>query len=136
MENNKYLVDEEYKGMRLDKVITALDKEISRMAVQRLLDEENIKVNGNKAKASYRLKSGDEIEVSKEAPKETDIKPEDIPVDILYEDNDIIVVNKPKGMVVHPANGNPDGTLVNAIMHICKGSLSGIGGEVRPRNST
>ena len=72
----------------------------------------------------------------KEEPKETTIKPENIPLDVLYEDNDIIVINKPKGLVVHPANGNPDGTLVNAIMHICRGSLSGIGGEVRPRNST
>ena len=91
---------------------------------------------GKIQKASYKVQIGDEIEIFKEPPKETDIKPEDIPMDILYEDSDIIVVNKPKGMVVHPANGNPDGTLVNAIMHICKDRLSGIGGEIRPRYST
>ncbi len=74
--------------------------------------------------------------VLKEDAKVIDLKAEDIPIDILYEDSDIIVVNKPKGMVVHPANGNPDGTLVNAVMNICKDSLSGIGGKIRPRNST
>jgi len=70
--------------------------------------------------------SGDKIEVIKTPPKEANILPEDIPLEVLYEDNDIIVINKPKGLVVHPANGNPDGTLVNAIMNICRGSLSGI----------
>ena len=69
-------------------------------------------------------------------PRETEIKAENINIEVLYEDKDIIVVNKPKGIVVHPANGNPDGTLVNALMNICKGTLSGIGGEIRPRNST
>ena len=75
---------------------------------------------------------GDEISIKIEAPKELTIKAQDIPIEIIYEDNDIIVVNKPKGLVVHPANGNPDGTLVNALMSICKDSLSGIGGEIRP----
>lgn len=75
---------------------------------------------------------GDEVIIQKEEPKEAKIEAEDIPIDVLYEDNDIIVVNKPKGLVVHPANGNPDGTLVNAIMNIAKNSLSGIGGEIRP----
>lgn len=79
---------------------------------------------------------GDKIEIEKHLPKETDILPEDIPIEILYEDSDIIVVNKPKGLVVHPANGNPNGTLVNAVMNICGNTLSGIGGEIRPRNST
>lgn len=83
-------------------------------------------------KASYKVSIGDIIEVEKPEPKEIDLKAEDIPLDILYEDSDIIVVNKPKGMVVHPANGNPNGTLVNAVMNICKDSLSGIGGEIRP----
>ena len=78
------------------------------------------------------MQKDDEISIEEENPKEVSLKAQDIPVDILYEDNDIVVVNKPKGMVVHPANGNPDGTLVNAIMAICKGSLSGIGGEIRP----
>lgn len=91
---------------------------------------------GKSQKASYKVSVGDIIEVEKIEAKEIDLKAEDIPIEILFEDKDIIVVNKPKGMVVHPANGNPDGTLVNAIMNICKDSLSGIGGEIRPRNST
>ena len=89
-------------------------------------------VNGKKEKASYKVQNGDKIEIEEEPAKEIELKAQDIPVEILYEDDDIIVVNKPKGMVVHPANGNPDGTLVNAIMSICKDSLSGIGGEIRP----
>ena len=104
----------------------------SRTAVQRLIDEEKIIVNGKKEKASYKVQYGDKIEIEEEPAKEIELKAQDIPLEILYEDNDIIVVNKPKGMVVHPANGNPDGTLVNAVMAICKDSLSGIGGEIRP----
>lgn len=76
--------------------------------------------------------SGDKVYINKPEAKEISLKAQDIPLDILYEDKDIIVVNKPKGMVVHPANGNPDGTLVNAIMNICRDTLSGIGGEIRP----
>ncbi len=137
-EKNKseYIIQEENKGLRIDKCITILDNEISRMAAQRMLEEGNIKVNGNTPKPSYKTVLNDKIEIIKSKPKETSLKGQDIPIDILYEDKDIIVVNKPKGMVVHPANGNPDGTLVNAIMNICKGSLSGIGGEIRPRNCT
>ena len=106
--------------------------EYSRTAIQRLIDEEKIKVNNKKEKSSYKVQNGDKIEIEEEKAKEIELKAQDIPLEILYEDNDIIVVNKPKGMVVHPANGNPDGTLVNAIMSICKDSLSGIGGEIRP----
>ena len=83
-------------------------------------------------KPSYKVALGDEVIIQKDEPKEVSIEAEDIPLDVLYEDNDIIVVNKPKGLVVHPANGNPDGTLVNAIMNIAKDSLSGLGGEIRP----
>ncbi len=137
MKNNKeYNVDENLANTRLDKCIVILDKEISRVTVQRLIDEENILVNGKKEKASYKVNRGDKIYINKPEAKEISLKAENIPIEILYEDNDIIVVNKPKGMVVHPANGNPDGTLVNAIMNVCKESLSGIGGEIRPRNST
>lgn len=137
MKNEKeYSIGEELANIRLDKCIVILDKEISRVAVQRLIDEENILVNGKKEKASYKVNIGDKIYINKPDAKEISIKAENIPIEILYEDSDIIVVNKPKGMVVHPANGNPDGTLVNAIMNICKESLSGIGGEIRPRNST
>jgi 23S rRNA pseudouridine1911/1915/1917 synthase len=100
--------------------------------VQRLLDEEKILVNGKKQKASYKVQENDAITVEEEKPKEIELKAQDIPIEVIYEDSDIIVVNKPKGLVVHPANGNLDSTLVNAIMAICKGSLSGIGGEIRP----
>ncbi len=103
----------------------------------RLIDEEKILVNRNATvKLHIKFQFGDEVEIYKEEVKEAKIKPENIPLDILYEDNDIIAINKPKGMVVHPANGNPDGTLVNAVMNICKDSLSGIGGVIRPRNCT
>lgn len=87
---------------------------------------------GNHGKSSAKVKQGDIVEIEEVEAKEIELKPQDIPLDIIYEDSDIIVVNKQKGLVVHPANGNPDGTLVNAIMNICKDSLSGIGGEIRP----
>lgn len=86
----------------------------------------------NHGKSSLKVKQGDIVEIEEIEAKEIELKPQDIPLDIIYEDDDIIVVNKQKGLVVHPANGNPDGTLVNAIMNICKDSLSGIGGEIRP----
>ncbi|MBO6233285.1 MAG: RluA family pseudouridine synthase [Clostridia bacterium] len=104
----------------------------SRVTIQRLIDEKKITVNGKNIKASYKVQLDDSIEIEEVEAKEISLKAQDIPVDVLYEDNDIIVINKPKGMVVHPANGNPDGTLVNAVMAICKDSLSGIGGEIRP----
>lgn len=126
----KYIVEE--SGKRLDAYITSIDSEITRTAAQRLIEQGNILVNGEKKKTAYKVSNGDIITIEKEEPKEIELKAQNIPIDIIYEDDDIIVVNKPKGMVVHPANGNPDGTLVNAIMAICKDSLSGIGGEIRP----
>ena len=126
----KYIVEE--SGKRLDAYITSIDSEITRTAAQRLIEQGNILVNGEKKKTAYKVSNGDIITIEKEEPKEIELKAQNIPIDIVYEDDDIIVVNKPKGMVVHPANGNPDGTLVNAIMAICKDSLSGIGGEIRP----
>ena len=132
MEKKDYKINEELVGIRLDKAISMKDNSLSRMAVQRLIDEENILINGQKTKASYKLNINDIVTIIKEEPKEVEIKPEDIPLDVVYEDNDILVVNKQKGLVVHPGNGNPDGTLVNAIMAKCKDSLSGIGGEIRP----
>ncbi len=120
------------ENMRLDAYIASKKENISRTNIQRLIEEGSILVNGQKKKISYKVQIGDSIEINIPEAKETDIKAEDIPLEVVYEDSDIIVVNKPKGMVVHPANGNPDGTLVNAIMNICKGSLSGIGGEIRP----
>ncbi len=119
-------------GERLDKTIINIDDSLSRMAVQRLIQEKKILVNGKCAKSSYIVKENDIILIIKEEAKQTSLKPEKIPIEIIYEDNDIIVVNKPKGMVVHPGNGNHEGTLVNAILNICKDSLSGIGGEIRP----
>ena len=126
----KYIVEE--SGKRLDAYITSIDSEITRTAAQRLIEQRNILVNGEKKKTAHKVSNGDIITIEKEEPKEIELKAQNIPIDIIYEDDDIIVVNKPKGMVVHPANGNPDGTLVNAIMAICKDSLSGIGGEIRP----
>ena len=128
----KLKVKEEEKGKRLDTFISSKIDELSRTMIQKLIDEGNILVNGIKQKASYKVELEDIIDVSIPEAKETEIKPQDIPVSVIYEDNDIIVVNKPKGMVVHPANGNPDGTLVNAILNMCKDSLSGIGGKLRP----
>ncbi len=118
--------------IRLDSYIAKEDESLSRSMIQKLLEEDKIKVNGDKEKASYKVQIGDRIQIEIEPPKEVKLEAEEIPIDIIYEDDDIIVVNKPKGLVVHPANGNPDGTLVNAIMAICKDSLSGIGGELRP----
>ena len=128
----KYIVKNEDKGKRLDRYVTEQNAEITRTAVQRLIDEKNILVNGKEQKVSYKVNENDVVEVEIPEPKKIEIKAEDIPIEVIYEDNDIIVVNKPKGMVVHPGNGNVDGTLVNAIMAKCEGSLSGIGGEIRP----
>ena len=119
-------------NVRLDAYIAKMKSDISRTMIQKLIEEGNILVNGKSKKISYKVQIGDEIELNIPEAKEIELKAENIPVEIVYEDNDIIVVNKPKGMVVHPANGNPDGTLVNAIMAMCKDSLSGIGGEIRP----
>lgn len=128
----KKIIVDENDNIRLDSYISKKDTELSRGTIQRLLEEGNIKVNDIVKKNSYKVKLGDIIKINIPEVKDTKIEAQDIPVDIVYEDADIIVVNKPKGLVVHPANGNPDGTLVNAIMNICKDSLSGIGGEKRP----
>lgn len=125
-------INEENVGKRIDSFITLVQGDISRSMVQKLIEQKNIKVNGKDTKHSYKLKLNDEIEITIPEAKEINLKAQDIPLNVIYEDNDIIVINKPKGMVVHPANGNPDGTLVNAVMNLCKNSLSGIGGEIRP----
>ena len=123
---------EEDANIRLDKFIADKCEDLSRTMIQKLIEEEKIYINGKKAKSSVKVKKEDIVEIEEIEVKEISLEAQDIPVDIIYEDSDIIVVNKPKGLVVHPANGNPDGTLVNAIMNICKDSLSGIGGELRP----
>lgn len=122
----------EQVSKRIDAYMAEKYEDISRVAIQRLIETGKILVNGKKVKASYKVQVNDKITMEEEKAVEVELKAQDIPVEIIYEDRDIIVVNKPKGMVVHPANGNPDGTLVNAIMEICKDSLSGIGGEIRP----
>ena len=132
MNIKKIIVNEENVGKRVDGFIPNVQKDISRSMVQKLIENENIKVNNKKTKYSYKLKLNDEIEISVPEAKEINLKAQDIPLEVIYEDKDIIVINKPKGMVVHPASGNPDGTLVNAVMSLCKDSLSGIGGEIRP----
>ena len=126
------LIVKENNQKRLDSYVTDKLSKLSRTTAQRLIEEEKILVNGKKQKASYKPEEGDVISIEIPEAKDVELKAQDIPVPVVYEDNDIIVVNKPKGMVVHPANGNPDGTLVNAVMALCKDSLSGIGGELRP----
>ena len=126
------LIVKENNQKRLDSYVTDKLSKLSRTTAQRLIEEGKILVNGKKQKASYKPEEGDVISIEIPEAKDVELKAQDIPVPVVYEDNDIIVVNKPKGMVVHPANGNPDGTLVNAILAMCKDSLSGIGGEIRP----
>ena len=128
----QYKINEETKNIRLDKILSRLDDDLSRTMIQKLLEDKKILVNGKVEKASYKTKVGDILEVEEIEAKEIELKAQDIPLDVIYEDDDIIVINKAKGMVVHPANGNPDGTLVNAVMNICKDSLSGIGEKIRP----
>ena len=127
----EFVVKKEESNKRIDAYLAA-NTNSSRVTIQRLIEEGKITVNNKDIKASYKVQEGDKIIKEDEEIKEISLKAQEIPLEILYEDNDIIVVNKPKGMVVHPANGNPDGTLVNAIMAVCKDSLSGIGGEIRP----
>ncbi len=128
----KITVDSEKQGKRIDAFVSENIDDMSRTMAQKLIDDGKVLVNSKRVKSSYKVETNDIVEIEIPKPTETTIKAQDIPVPIIYEDDDIIVVNKPKGMVVHPANGNPDGTLVNAILSMCKGSLSGIGGEVRP----
>ena len=128
----EYIINENEKNIRIDKIINNLEKDLSRTCIQRMIEEGNILVNGKKVRTSYKVALNDKITIEEIKPVETNILPENIPLDIIYEDNDLIIVNKPKGMVVHPGNGNPDGTLVNAIMSISHETLSGIGGKIRP----
>ena len=132
MERREFKADVKNVGQRVDKVISEKYEDISRMTAQRLIEEGNVLINNKKPKTSYKLNLNDIITINIEEPKSIEIKEENIPLDIIYEDDDILVINKQKGLVVHPGNGNLDGTLVNAIMYHCKDSLSGIGGRIRP----
>ena len=128
----KHFVTEDESGQRLDACIGAFCEELSRSQAAKLIDDGAVKVNGAPAKKKREVQEGDEIEIDLPELREMTAEPEDIPLDVVYEDSDIIVINKPKGMVVHPAAGNTSGTLVNALLYRCRGSLSGIGGVLRP----
>ena len=121
----------EHAGVRLDAFLSA-DGALTRSQAARLIAEGRVRVNGKPATKSARLSGGETVTVDVPQLRETALPPQDIPLDVVYEDDDVIVVNKPTGLVVHPAPGHPDGTLVNALLWHCKGSLSGIGGEIRP----
>ena len=127
-----FTVPQEMSGERIDKIVYQQCNLTSRSAAQKLIDEGNVTVNSLCVNKNYKAKSGDKLTVIIPEPKELEVLPENIPLDIRYEDDDLLVVNKPKGMVVHPAAGNYDGTLVNALLYHCKDSLSGINGVIRP----
>lgn len=132
MNNVILVVSSEFQGERIDKYLSDNLSELSRSHIQKLIEEGNVSVNDKVISKCVKLKAGDSITVDVPLPKELDVSPQDIPIDIVYEDDYLLVVNKPKGMVVHPAAGNFDGTLVNALLHHCKGRLSGINGVIRP----
>lgn len=119
-------------GERIDALLPHLLPGLTRNAAQRLLDEGAVDVGGKAVRKNYRVSEGEIISVAVPPAEPVEIVPQDIPLDIVFEDGDVIVVNKPRGMVVHPAPGHPDGTLVNALLHHCPDTLSGIGGEKRP----
>src|SRR4051794_19200798 len=131
MEKMEHTILEEQKGDRIDKVISTLDEEWSRTQVQQWIKEGNITVNGQQIKTNYKCSLNDQIEITIPDPEELDVVPEDLNLKIYYEDSDVLVVNKPRGMVVHPAPGHMSGTLVNGLMFHCK-DLSGINGVLRP----
>lgn len=136
MENNvervSYIVSEEDSDERLDKFLSEKMPDMSRSYIQKQIKDGNVMVNGKSVKSGYKLAVDDEVMVVIEPLKELTIEPENIPLDIIYEDSDIIVINKPKQMVVHPAPGHYSGTIVNALLYHCKDSLSGINGVLRP----
>ena len=122
----------EDKGCRLDQFLADQLEELTRSAAQRLLEEGQVQLGDKPLKKNYKLTGGETLRVDLPDPEPIDAVPQNIPLDIAYEDDDLLVINKPKGMVVHPAPGNPDGTVVNAVLYHCGDSLSGIGGAFRP----
>ena len=125
--------DESVKGMRLDKALSLMMPDVSRSAVQKHIEEGRVTLDGQIcASKKYTVRGGEKVVIEMPEPEILEVIPQNIPLDIVYEDDDVLVVNKPKGMVVHPAAGNPDGTLVNAIMYHCGESLSSINGVIRP----
>lgn len=132
MDYFRFEITEELEDERIDKCLAMLIDSLSRSFIQKMIKEEGVTVNGAAVKGSYRVRAEDTVEFTLPEAVEPEIEPEDIPLDILYEDKDVIVVNKPKGMVVHPAAGHYSGTLVNALMYHCGAELSGINGVLRP----
>ena len=132
MNESPVIIDENSAGGRVDSFIASYFDELSRSAAGKLIEDGSVEVNGKSVSKNYKLRKGDVLTVSIPEPKEYEILPENIPLDIAYEDDDLLVVNKPKGMVVHPAAGHYSGTLVNALMFHCRDSLSGINGVMRP----
>ncbi len=132
MDKFRFEITEELEEERIDKCLAALIDSLSRSFIQKMRKDEAVRVNGLPGKGSCRVKAGDLVEFDLPKARVPDIEPENIPLDILYEDEDVIVVNKPKGMVVHPAAGHYSGTLVNALLYHCAGGLSGINGVIRP----
>ena len=127
----KYIVTFKENGQRLDKAVAMLNSDLSRSFITKLIDEGKITINGKVEKPSFKVKENDEIIIEEIVDTKSDIKEEDIPLDVVYEDDDILIINKPQGMVVHPANGHYSGTLVNALMFM-EDSLSSINGVIRP----
>ena len=133
MEEEILQITAEESGERIDALLARILPELSRSAVQRLLEEGRVSLSGKPVKKNYRAAAGEQFLLElPQAAQETELVPQNIPLDVVFEDRDVIVVNKPRGMVVHPAPGHPDGTLVNALLYRCGDSLSGIGGEKRP----
>ncbi|MBQ9516964.1 MAG: RluA family pseudouridine synthase [Eubacterium sp.] len=132
MNEYNFTVNGDCAGERLDKAVTLLLPELTRSAAQKIIDSDGVMVNGEVANKKYKCKDGDVLCITVPDAKPLEAEAQEIPLDIVYEDDDLLVVNKPKGMVVHPANGNPDGTLVNALLYHCGDSLSGINGVIRP----
>ena len=132
METRTLQVNPEDTGTRLDAWLAGQLPDVTRSAAARLCEEGRVTAAGKPLAKNYRLGGGEAVSVALPDPEPVDVAPQDIPLDVVYEDSDVIVVNKPKGLVVHPAPGHPDGTLVNALLHHCGDSLSGIGGEKRP----
>ena len=132
MQTETFEVQREQEGERLDRYLSTVYPDFSRSFIQKLIKNQQVSVNDKCQKASYPIRENDLVSIVIPDAVETAILPEDLPLDILYEDEDVLIVNKPKGMVVHPSAGHSSGTLVNAVMYHCKDSLSGINGEIRP----
>jgi 23S rRNA pseudouridine1911/1915/1917 synthase len=128
----EFIVAEENNGTRIDKYLSEIQSEISRNYIQRLIEDGKVSMNDKLVKANSKVKTGSNVIITLPEPKEAEIVPENLPIDIIYEDKDIIIINKQKGLVVHPAAGHASGTLVNALLYHCSGELSGINGVLRP----